>query len=214
MCHCSNAMGIVKCIWYIALLSKSVIHKLLRVERSEIRNPDFLQKLCASPRLAWVWLPLRLYLGWVWLRAGWAHMADEAWMVTGEALKAFWDSAVLVSADGVSPDISVGWYLDLIRFLLDGGHYAWLGRLIVFAQVFIGISLILGALTGVVAALAAFMSLNFIMAGAAGANGLLLVLALFLVLGWQVAGYVGFDYWLLALLNPPWTHGPRFNELL
>jgi len=141
-------------------------------------------------------------------------MADEAWMVTGEALKSFWDSAMLVSADGVSPDISVDWYLDFIRFLLDGGHYVWLGRLIVFAQVFIGLSLILGALTGAVAALAAFMSWNLIMAGAAGANGLLLVLALLLVLGWQVAGYVGFDYWLLAFLNPPWTHSPRFDELL
>jgi len=58
------------------------------------------------------------------------------------------------------------------------------------------------------------MSWNLIMAGAAGANGLLLVLALFLVLGWQVAGYVGFDYWLLTLLNLPWTHSPRFDELL
>jgi thiosulfate dehydrogenase [quinone] large subunit len=179
-----------------------MIQKLLKVERSEIRNPDFVQKLCASPRLAWVWLPLRLYLGWVWLNAGWAHMADEAWMVTGEALKSFWDSAVQVSADRVSPDISVDWYLDFIQFLLDGGHYAWLGRLLVFAQVLIGMLLILGALTGIVAALAAFMSWNLIMAGAAGANGLLLILALMLVLGWQIAGYVGLDYWLLALLNP------------
>ncbi len=182
-----------------------MIQKLLSVERSEIRNPDLIKKLCASPRLAWAWLPLRLYLGWVWLSAGWANMTDEAWMVTGEALRTFWDGAVQTSADRVSPDISVDWYLDMIRFLLDGGHYAWLGRLIVFAEVLVGLLLILGALTGVVAALAAFMSWNLIMAGAAGANGLLLVLALLLVLGWQVAGYIGLDYWLLALLNPPWS---------
>ena len=186
-----------------------MIHKLLSVERPEIHNPDFLQKLFASPRLASVWLPMRLYLGWVWLSAGWAHMTDAAWMVTGKALQSFWDNAAQLSTDGVSPDIRVDWYFDFIRFLLDGGHYAWLGRLIVFAEIFVGLLLILGALTGVVAALAAFMSWNLIMAGAAGANSLLLVLALFLVLGWQVAGYIGLDYWLLALLNPPWVRSPR-----
>jgi thiosulfate dehydrogenase [quinone] large subunit len=182
-----------------------MIYHSLQVERSEMENPIILQKLCTNSRLAWIWLPLRLYLGWVWLSAGWERIGDAAWMTTGEAVRRFWSDAVATSCGGDGYTTTVGWYRAFIRLLLDGGHYTWFGRLIVFAAMAIGVLLILGAFTGIVAALAAFMNWNFIMAGTASANGLLLILALLLVIGWRVAGHIGLDYWLLPLLGTPWS---------
>ena len=181
---------------------------LFQVTRYETENPIFLQKLFASARLAWVWVPLRLYLGWVWLSAGWERMSDAAWLANGEAVRRYWSNAIADSVSGVSTT-PVGWYRSFLQLLLDGGHYAWFARLVVFAEMAIGVLLILGAFTGVAAALAAFMNWNFIMAGTAGSNALLLVLALLLLAGWRVAGYVGLDHWLLPLLGTPWSRWRR-----
>ena len=50
----------------------------------------------------------------------------------------------------------------------------------------------------------AFMNWNFVMAGAASTNGLLLVLAVLLIMAWKVAGYLGADYFLLRWIGVPW----------
>jgi len=48
------------------------------------------------------------------------------------------------------------------------------------------------------------MNWNFIMAGAASTNGLLLVLAVLLIMAWKVAGYYGADFMLLRWIGVPW----------
>jgi len=55
------------------------------------------------------------------------------------------------------------------------------------------------------------MNWNFIMAGSASTNGLLLALAILIVLAWKVAGWWGLDRWLLPLLGTPW-HRVEINE--
>jgi thiosulfate dehydrogenase [quinone] large subunit len=178
--------------------------------RFEVENPAILQKLFTSTRWAWVWLPLRLYLGWIWFCAGWERISDLAWMQTGEAVQKYWLSVLANSTDSPSYIVNTEWYRNFVRLLLEGGHYAWFGRLIVFTEIAIGILLLLGAFTGIAAAIAAFLNWNFIMAGTASANGWLLPLALLLVLGWQVAGNVGLDYWLLPFLGTPWGRWKRY----
>lgn len=73
-----------------------------------------------------------------------------------------------------------------------------------YAELLIGIALIVGAFTGIAAFFGAFMNWNFIMAGTASSNALLLVAAVILILGWKVAGYIGADYFLLRHLGTPW----------
>jgi thiosulfate dehydrogenase [quinone] large subunit len=180
------------------------------VKRFEVENPAILQRLCTSTRWAWVWLPLRLYLGWIWVRAGWERISDLAWMQTGEAVQQYWLSVLATSTESPSYIVNTEWYQGFVRLLLEGGHYAWFGRLIVFTEIAIGILLLLGAFTGVAAAIAAFLNWNFIMAGTASANGWLLPLALLLVLAWQVAGNVGLDYWLLPFLGTPWGRWKKY----
>jgi hypothetical protein len=70
----------------------------------------------------------------------------------------------------------------------------------VFAHFLTLVALILGAFTAVAALFGALMNWNFIMAGTASSNGLLLVLAIFLIVAWRVAGWWGLDRWILSCI--------------
>jgi thiosulfate dehydrogenase [quinone] large subunit len=181
--------------------SKSIVNR-----RGEITIPDppLARMLFSTTRFAWLWLIIRVYLGWTWLSSGWGKISGGAWM-TGEPLRGFWQGAVAIPAEG-RPDIAFGWYRTFLQFMLDNGWYSWFGPLVAIGETLIGVALILGALTGIAALAGAFMNWNFIMAGSASTNGLLLVLAILIVLAWKVAGWWGLDRWLLPLLGTPWHH--------
>jgi thiosulfate dehydrogenase [quinone] large subunit len=181
--------------------SKDIVNR-----RGEITIPDppIAHKLFSTTKFAWLWLIIRVYLGWTWLSSGWGKISGGTWM-TGEPLKGFWTNAVQVPEEG-RPPIAFDWYRNFLQYMLDNGWYTWFAPLIAYGETLIGIALILGALTGIAAAAGAFMNWNFIMAGSASTNGLLLVLAVILVLAWKVAGWWGLDRWLLPLLGTPWHH--------
>lgn len=80
-------------------------------------------------------------------------------------------------------------------------------------ELLIGIALILGAFTGIAAFAGSFMNWNFIMAGAASTNGLMLTLSVLLILAWKVAGWYGLDHWLLTLLGTPWSRRTETESL-
>jgi thiosulfate dehydrogenase [quinone] large subunit len=110
---------------------------------------------------------------------------------------------VQIPAEG-RPPIVFDWYRSFLQFMLDNDWYTWFGPLVAWGETLIGIALILGALTGIAAFFGAFRNWNFIMAGSASTNGMLLTLAVLLVLAWKVAGWWGLDRWLLPLLGTPW----------
>ncbi|HVD30760.1 MAG TPA: hypothetical protein VNE19_03505, partial [Methylomirabilota bacterium] len=49
-----------------------------------------------------------------------------------------------------------------------------------------------------------FMNMNFMLAGSASSNPVLLILAIVLILAWKTAGYIGLDRYLLPILGTPW----------
>lgn len=169
----------------------------------QIQDPPFLRTLLQTPRFAWLWTIVRLYVGWSWLSAGWGKLSNPAWMQTGAAVKGFWTQAVTVSEDGASV-IEYEWFRSFLQFLLDGNHYTWMSKLIVFGEVFVGLGLILGAFVGFAAFFGGLMNFNFMLAGSASTNPVLFFLSILLVLAWKVAGYYGIDRWLLPMLGTPW----------
>lgn len=179
---------------------------------SEITDPPFVTSLYGSTRWAWLWLLARLYVGYSWLTSGWGKTKNPAWIETGAALQGFWERAVQVPEPPARPPIAFDWYRAFIQFLLNGGHYTWFAKLIVFGEILIGLALILGMFTGVAAFLGGFMNWNFMMAGTASINPLLFTLSIMLVLAWKTAGWWGLDRWLLPLLGTPWKPGQIFAE--
>ena len=167
-----------------------------------IPDPPLAQALFGSTRFAWLWLILRVYLGWQWLSSGWGKISGGTW-ASGESLKGFWTNAVKVPESG-KPPIAFDWYRDFIQFMLDRGWYTWFASVIMWGEFVIGLALILGAFVGIAAFFGAFMNWNFIMAGSASTNGLLFAIAIVLMLAWKVAGWYGLDRWLLPLVGTPW----------
>jgi len=167
-------------------------------------DPPLAKFLFGDPRLALLWLPLRVWLGWSWVTAGWHKFEDPGWVSTGTALKTFWERAVVTEPKA---PISFDWYRDFLGFMLNIEAYTWFAKLVTFTELTIGIALILGAFTGLAAFTGGFLNVNFLLAGTASTNGLLFVIATWLVLAWKTAGWIGLDRWLLPALGTPWQPG-------
>jgi thiosulfate dehydrogenase [quinone] large subunit len=169
-------------------------------------DPPIIQDLFGSTRWALLWLPIRLYLGYQWLTAGWHKVGDPAWTAGGEALKGFWERSVAMPVSG-RPPISYDWYRGFIQTLLDGGHQSWFAPLVAWGELIVGIMLIVGLFTGIAAFFGGFMNFNFMLAGTASTNPVLFLLAILLILAWKTAGWWGLDRWLLPKLGTPWQPG-------
>ena len=173
-----------------------------------IPEPPLAHTLFSTTKFAWLWLILRLFLGYEWIEAGLHKIQDPKWVSTGEALKGFWASAVKIPETG-RPPITYDWYRTFIQFMLDNQAYTWFAKLVAYGEFLIGVALIVGAFVGIAAFFGAFMNWNFIMAGAASTNGMLFAFAVGLMLAWKVAGWYGLDRYLLPKLGVPWAWGSR-----
>ncbi|MFL5679897.1 MAG: DoxX family membrane protein [Chloroflexota bacterium] len=172
----------------------------------EIEGPAFARFLFNNSRAGLVWLPIRLFIGFQWIEAGWHKVSGPGWLDGGTALAGFWKAAAAVPQQG-KPPITYEWYRDFITFLLNGHHESWFAPLVAFGELAIGLGLIFGALTGIAAFFGAFMNMSFLLAGSASTNPIMFTGAIGLILAWKVAGYYGVDRWLLPRLGTPWRPG-------
>ena len=168
-----------------------------------IDTPAFVETLFSSPKAGWLWLFLRIWLGWQWIDAASHKISNPAWTQTGEALKGFWSNIVVIPETG-RPAIAFDWYRNFIQFMLDAQAYTWFAKLVAYGELVIGIALVLGVFTGFAAFFGGFMNWNFMMAGSASTNPMLFIAAVVLILAWKVAGYIGVDYFLLPVVGTPW----------
>jgi len=175
-------------------------------QQVEIEGPAFTRFLFNNSRAGLFWLPIRVFVGFEWLEAGWHKFTDPAWTQGGSALRGFWERAAAVP-EGGRPPITYEWYREFINFLLNGNHEGWFAWAITLGELAVGVGLILGILTGIAAFFGAFMNMSFLLAGSASTNPIMFTLAVGLMLAWRVAGYYGVDRYLLPLLGTPWRPG-------
>lgn len=175
-------------------------------------DPPFAVSLFGSTRWAWLWLILRLYIGYTWLTSGLGKISNPAWMQTGAALKGFWENAIRIPEAPAKPAIAFDWYRTFIESLLNSQSYVWFAKLVPVAELLIGIALILGAFVGIAAFAGAFMNWNFMMAGTASINPLMFVITILLILAWKTAGWWGLDRFLLPAIGTPWRPGRVFER--
>lgn len=168
-----------------------------------VEDPPFAKFLFSDTRMSVVWTVIRVLIGWTWLQSALGKLSNPDWMETGVALQGYWARAVAIPETG-RPAISFDWYRSFIQGLLDSSSYVWFAKLVAIGEFMVGVALIAGAFVGIAALFAALMNWNFIMAGSASTNGLLLVGAIVLVLAWKNAGYLGADFFLLRWLGTPW----------
>lgn len=174
----------------------------------ESEGPAFTRFLFGNSRAGLFWLPIRLFVGFAWLDAGWHKFTDPEW-TGGAALRSYWERAAAVPEEGRAP-ITYDWYRDFINLLLNGNHEGWFSWVIILGEMAVGIGLIFGILTGLAAFFGALMNMSFLLAGSGSSNPVMFTLAIGLMLAWKVAGYYGVDRYLLPRLGTPWRPGALF----
>ena len=165
----------------------------------EIPEPRLARLLFSDTRLAWVWLALRIYVGYQWAFAGWEKLTG-GWIgaQAGTALQGFF-AGVLQKVGGAHPIVS-SWYGYFIEHFAMN-HTVVFSYIISFGEFSVGLGLILGAFAGVAAFFGAFMNFNYLLAGTVSMNPTFFLLGILLILAWRVAGYIGIDYFLLPKIS-------------
>ncbi|GAA0352130.1 DoxX family membrane protein [Bacillus horti] len=154
--------------------------------------------LFSNTNSAWIWLIVRLYLGYAWITAGWKKVTGPAW--TGENAGAAVQGFV---SGALEKEEVASWYAAFLQnaVLPNAKVFSFM---VAYGELLVGLGLILGLLTGIAAFFGGVMNVSFLFAGTLSTNPLLFVLATWLVLAWKVAGYYGLDRWALPLLGTPW----------
>ena len=184
-------------------MSTTIVHK-----DTVIADPPIAKLLFSDTRLAPVWFIVRMYVGFSWLDAGWHKIIDTGaktnYIIDGAGMLAFWQRITAIPAAPAKPLITYDWYNNFIQFMVNNHWEGFFGKLIAFGETAVGLGLIFGAFVGIAAVSGAFMNLNFMLAGSASTNPVLLLLGFLLVLAWKTAGYIGLDRYLLPILGTPW----------
>lgn len=141
-------------VTYAFWISFIVLLVLLFMERDrpggetmEVEGPAFTRFLFNNTKAGMFWLPIRLFLGFSWLEAGWHKFEDPAWVgaEAGTAIRGYWERAAAIPDEG-RPAITYEWYRNFVQLLLDNGAESWMTYVITFGEIAVGIGLILGIL--------------------------------------------------------------------
>lgn len=145
---------------------------------------------------SWIWLAIRLYVGYQWATAGWGKLTgakpfDATGFLKGAAAKA-------VSTNGAKPVVQAWWGDFLNSFALPNAKL--FNILIPWGELLVGLALILGFATIFAAVMGMVMNFSFLLSGTISSNPNYLILEFILVaLGGAYAGYIGVDYWFRPL---------------
>ena len=142
---------------------------------SQVPEPNVARLLFADTRLAPVWLVVRVYLGYLWLVAGWEKLVDPSGVWVGSkagAAVAGFAQGAMQQTGGEHPQVT-GWYAGFLQNVVVP-NAALFSYLVTFGEILVGLALILGLFTGIAAFFGGFMNASYIFAGVAGANPLAL----------------------------------------
>lgn len=141
-----------------------------------------------SKQASWIWLVLRLYVGYQWLEAGWGKLTGPKPFDASGFLK-----GAIAKATGDHPAVQ-SWYAAFLKgFALP--NVGLFNFLIPWGEFLVGLALIAGFATLFAAFMGVFMNLNFMLAGTTSTNPILFTLGIFILIGGPYAGYLGVDYW-------------------
>lgn len=152
--------------------------------------------MATDTKFAWFWLIVRVYIGWLWLEAGWEKIGNAAWVgdQAGTAITGYLQHAITL-ASGAHPQV-LGWYANFLQNFVVPNAVLF-SYLVTYGELIVGIALILGFMTGKAAFWGGFMNLNYLMAGTAGVNPLMLVFQILLMIAWRTSGWIGLDRYII-----------------
>jgi thiosulfate dehydrogenase [quinone] large subunit len=157
-----------------------------------IEDPPLARALFGDVRWSWIWLILRVYVGWSWLSEGIDKATTPAWIgANAGSFLTVWITKALLKTQGAHPDVQgwYGWFLSAIVL----PHAALWSYIVTFGEIGVGIALILGLFTGIAAFFGTTMNASYLLAGTVSTNPILFAFGSLLVLAWKTAGWWGLD---------------------
>ena len=142
---------------------------------------------------------LRIYVGWLWVEAGWHKLVDgfnaEGFLnnaVAKPVIDRATNEAIYPTYTGFLEHFALP-NLKLINFLIPLGEFL------------IGVGLIVGGLTAAAAFFGLMLNFLFLFAGTVSTNPWLLLLGAIVFMAGANAGRYGLDYYLMPLIRKGWA---------
>jgi thiosulfate dehydrogenase (quinone) large subunit len=177
-----------------------------------IQDPPIARFFFQNAKMSWLWLVVRLYVGYDFITAGWHKLNTPAWVDgSGTGIMGFWKGALATTPAG-APVITFDWYRGFLQFMVDTSSAGWFSYVIVGGELAVGVGLIVGAFVGLAATGGLLMNMAFLLAGTTSTNPVLVILGILLILAWKNAGYLGLDFFLLPLFGTPWKQQARAQK--
>jgi thiosulfate dehydrogenase [quinone] large subunit len=168
-----------------------------------IEDPPIAHALFSETRWSWIWLVLRVYVGWEWLSEGIAKAQTPGWAGSkAGTILAAWLTAAVAKTQGAHPDVQgwYGWFLSAVVV----PHTALWSYVVTYGEICVGLGLILGLFTGIAAFFGTTMNASYLLAGTVSVNPVLFAFGSLLVLAWKTAGWWGLDRFVLPRIGTPW----------
>lgn len=161
------------------------------------RFEAFKEFIFTNPKSGWLWLIVRLYLGQMWLLAGYGKFTNPAWIgeSSGAGIAGFVAGA-LTKTGGAHPDVSL-WYAWFLTNCVATAPALW-AHLITYGEMAVGLGLIFGVLTTFATAGGFLMNFNFLLSGTVSVNPVMILLEIPLLLAYRVSSTIGMEKWLCA----------------
>lgn len=137
---------------------------------------------------------VRLYLGWMWLSAGWGKVTGEKFNAGGFLTGAV-NNPVVKDGEPV-----FGWYVSFLdNFVIPNADL--FSFMVSWGEVAVGLGLILGCLTTWAAFFAMVMNFAFMMAGTISHSPTDVIMEIFIAVAGVNAGKFGLDRWVMPYLK-------------
>jgi thiosulfate dehydrogenase [quinone] large subunit len=154
--------------------------------------------LYRSREASFLWLVVRLWLGYQWVNAGyqkiWGSERSAFWFGGGAGVRGFATAGVAGSAAGKG-GASYGWWAAFLHDVVIPNSSA-IAKVVAISEVLIGLGLIVGLFTGAAAFAGLLLNLTYMFSGSAGVNPMYALLSVLLVLAWRNGGWIGLDWFL------------------
>ena len=152
----------------------------------------FINFLRNNKVVAYLFVVLRVYVGWEWLTSGWGKITN------GFDAGGFLQNAIN-STSGEHATVQGFWGDVLHHFALPNVDF--FNALIPWGELLVGLGLIFGCLTTFAALMGAVMNFAYLFSGTVSTNPYLLLLEMLILVAGLNAGRIGLDYWLKPTFN-------------
>jgi thiosulfate dehydrogenase (quinone) large subunit len=153
---------------------------------SERANPRMWEWLKQSKGAAVVWLAMRVWLGIMWIQAGWA----KVWGAENSAFLHH-DGAGVAGFAAHGKAAYTWWGSFLHSFVVPNS--GWIGILVAVAELAIGFALVAGLFTRVAALGSLALLFTYVMSGTASVCAFYALFAIVILTMWRTSSWIGVD---------------------